>query len=129
MYCELIERLKGVREDYFQTQEDSNFVFGDTEADMLEEAASAIENLQSQLQESDTVIKMQEDHITKFEETENMVKKASDVIHRLRELVEGLTSERNEAVDFIKYIDSNYSGYMNEDERFEKWRGIKEREG
>ena len=34
-------------------------------------------------------------------------------------------SQRREraAVEFIKYLDRNYSGYMAEDERFSKWRG------
>ena len=34
-------------------------------------------------------------------------------------------SQRREkaAVEFIKYLDRNYSGYMTEDERFEQWRG------
>ena len=34
-------------------------------------------------------------------------------------------SQRREqaAVEFIKYLDRNYSGYMAEDERFAQWRG------
>ncbi len=30
--------------------------------------------------------------------------------------------ERNKAVEFIKYLDRNYSSYMTEDEKFEEWR-------
>ena len=41
------------------------------------------------------------------------------------------TSQRREraAVEFIKYLDRNYSGYMTEDERFAEWRGRRESEG
>ena len=37
-------------------------------------------------------------------------------------------SQRREqaAVEFIKYLDRNYSGYMAEDERFAEWRGPQE---
>lgn len=31
-------------------------------------------------------------------------------------------SERDKAVEFIKYLDKNYSSYMTEDEKFEEWR-------
>lgn len=30
--------------------------------------------------------------------------------------------ERDKAVEFIKYLDKNYSSYMTEDEKFEEWR-------
>ena len=30
--------------------------------------------------------------------------------------------ERDKAVEFIKYLDNNYSSYMTEDEKFEEWR-------
>jgi hypothetical protein len=30
--------------------------------------------------------------------------------------------ERDKAVEFIKYLDKNYSCYMTEDEKFEEWR-------
>lgn len=30
--------------------------------------------------------------------------------------------ERDKAVEFIKYLDRNYSSYMTEDEKFEEWR-------
>ena len=36
---------------------------------------------------------------------------------------EAAEAERDRAVEFIKYLDRNYSGYMAEDERFAEWRG------
>ena len=30
--------------------------------------------------------------------------------------------ERDKAIEFIKYLDKNYSSYMTEDEKFEEWR-------
>lgn len=33
-----------------------------------------------------------------------------------------ILKERNKAVEFIKYLDKNYSSYMTEDEKFEEWR-------
>lgn len=48
---------------------------------------------------------------------------AADLIESLQaQLAESQRRERA-AVDFIKYLDRNYSGYMAEDERFEQWRG------
>lgn len=46
MYEELVERLNFLREDYFQTQDDDNFCFSAVDADMLEEAAEVIEDLE-----------------------------------------------------------------------------------
>ena len=49
------------------------------------------------------------------------------------ELIESLQAELAEsqrrelaAVEFIKYLDRNYSGYMAEDERFAEWRDPQE---
>ena len=38
----------------------------------------------------------------------------------------GLAQSGRAAVEFIKYLDRNYSGYMAEDERFADWRGPQE---
>ena len=35
---------------------------------------------------------------------------------------EKITEERDKAIEFIKYLDKNYSSYMTEDEKFEEWR-------
>jgi hypothetical protein len=49
---------------------------------------------------------------------------------RLRRINENLQAQLSAsqrradvAVEFIKYLDRNYSGYMSEDERFAEWRG------
>nr|DAV20427.1 MAG TPA: hypothetical protein [Caudoviricetes sp.] len=46
MYEELVENLKSLRENYFQTQDDDNFCFSAVDADMLESAAEVIEDLE-----------------------------------------------------------------------------------
>ena len=46
MYEELVENLKSLRENYFQTQDDDNFCFSAVDADMLENAAEVIEDLE-----------------------------------------------------------------------------------
>ena len=35
---------------------------------------------------------------------------------------EKTTKERDKAIEFIKYLDRNYSSYMTEDEKFGEWR-------
>lgn len=42
---------------------------------------------------------------------------------RLESELEKLKAERDDAISFIEYLDHNYSGYL---EDFEKWRGQKE---
>ena len=37
--------------------------------------------------------------------------------------IEALQKENASAIEFIKYLDREYSGYLTEDEKFEKWRG------
>lgn len=51
---------------------------------------------------------------------------SADLIESLQaQLAESQRRERA-AVEFIKYLDRNYSGYMAEDERFAEWRGPQE---
>lgn len=42
---------------------------------------------------------------------------------RLESELEKVKAERDDAISFIEYLDHNYSGYL---EDFEKWRGQKE---
>lgn len=42
---------------------------------------------------------------------------------RLESELEKVKAERDDAISFIEYLDHNYSGYL---EDFEKWRGKKE---
>lgn len=56
-------------------------------------------------------------------------KQAADLIESLTAQLKEARQREKAAVEFIKYLDCNYSGYMTENERFAKWRGSrKERE-
>lgn len=48
---------------------------------------------------------------------------------KIKQLEQELAETKHElraAIEFIKYLDRNYSGYMAEDERFAEWRGPQE---
>lgn len=50
---------------------------------------------------------------------------------KIKQLEQELAESRRReqaAVEFIKYLDRNYSGYITEDERFAEWRGPQEAE-
>ena len=53
---------------------------------------------------------------------------AADLIESLQAQLSASQRREKAAVEFIKYLDRNYSGYMAEDERFSKWRGTQEAE-
>lgn len=51
------------------------------------------------------------------------VKDAAEALAALQSELEKVKAERDDAISFIEYLDHNYSGYL---EEFEKWRGQKE---
>lgn len=51
------------------------------------------------------------------------VKDAAEALAALQSELEKVKAERDDAISFIEYLDHNYSGYL---EDFEKWRGQKE---
>ena len=53
-----------------------------------------------------------------------MLNIAADLIESLQAQLAESQRREKAAVEFIKYLDRNYSGYMAEDEKFEQWRGM-----
>lgn len=49
---------------------------------------------------------------------------AIDCLAQLENQLATVTAERAKAVEFIRYLDKQYSGYMSEEDRFSKWRGL-----
>lgn len=47
---------------------------------------------------------------------------AADHLEQLETQLTTVTAERDKAVEFIRYLDKQYSNYMSEEERFSKWR-------
>jgi len=45
------------------------------------------------------------------------------LLQKTREQLSSVTAERDAAVEFIRFIDQNYSGYMEDSDRFDEWRG------
>lgn len=54
----------------------------------------------------------------------NMLSSAADRLEQLENQLATVTAERDKAVEFIKYLDKQHSGYMSEEDRFSKWRGL-----
>lgn len=44
------------------------------------------------------------------------------LIEKYKARLDEAIREREAAIDFIKYLDRNYSSYMTEDEKFSQWR-------
>lgn len=44
------------------------------------------------------------------------------LIEKYKSRLDEAIREREAAIDFIKYLDRNYSSYMTEDEKFSQWR-------
>ena len=85
MYEELVENLKSLREDYFQTQDDDNFCFGEADADMVEEAAEVIEDLE-------LVSRSQQAACNQF----------AEVIEKLQSELEQVKAEKEAAIKELK---------------------------
>ena len=87
------------------------------------EAAGLIESLQAENERlaihGGRYMQLADERYKMFERA---IKRADDAEAQLAK------SRRREraAVEFIKYLDRNYSGYMAEDERFADWRGHQE---
>lgn len=44
-------------------------------------------------------------------------------VKRLNEQFSSVTAERDAAVEFIRFLDMNYAGYIQDSDRFDEWRG------
>lgn len=93
MYEELVKNLKSLREDYFQTQDDDNFCFSAVDADMLENAAEAIENLEAENLRS---VLLANDIAAKYETAVKLQCKMTKITNKLQSELEHLKNCRHE---------------------------------
>lgn len=91
---------------------DNDFVLMAGKKVVLNTAAGLIESLQAQLTEKDL----------EMEVLEGRAENQREYLMSLRRQLIASTHREKAAVNFIKYLDRNYSGYMAEDEKFEQWR-------